>query len=118
MKKNPRDPETCLVVRIFDILEHDSRRAEMSPVCVIVFNAVVCVGAAATVFGAVRRCVHLRPRVGIVCDQCWVPYLLGCIPSLLRKKNSACSQKKSNLSRETCEGNRLTVARCGEKVTF
>lgn len=86
MKKNPRDPETCLVVRIFDILEHDSRRAEMSPVCVIVFNAVVCVGAAATVFGAVRRCVHLRPRVGIVCDQCWVPYLLGCIPSLLRKK--------------------------------
>lgn len=35
-----------------------------------------------------------------------------------KTKNSACSQKKSNLSRETCEGNRLTVARCGEKVTF
>lgn len=70
---------------MFDIQEHDGSRAEMSPGCCVVFNAVVCVVAAAAVL-VLYEDVHLCPRVGIVCDQCWVPHLLGCIPSLLKEK--------------------------------
>lgn len=62
--------------------------------CVVVFNAVVYVVAAAAVFGAVRRCVHLCPRVGIVCDQAgrlmyWDAFPVPVPP----KKNLTCQKR-------------------------